>query len=465
MSIVSVVRRSQLEDTLRLDAEYYQLAYLDIESKIMKTGSYVPWRYIGGQFITGPFGSEFIVENYVSDGSYRYVRGQDVKEFFLLDSDNVYVPENDYKRLSKYALTEGDILISVVGTLGNAAVVDKAVPPAIFSCKSTLFRSTTVNPFYLIAYLNCRFGRALLQRKVRGAVQTGLNIDDLRSLPIFIPGRPLQDEIGRIVLDAKESFDVSKSLYSQAESLLLKELELKDFNPKYELSFSANLSKVFGAHRVDAEYFQPAFDQVTEKVISYKNGYVSLLTCAESVRPDFNPSKYPDTSFKYVELADIDTSIGIIHSASGMKGEEAPSRARRILKKGDVIVSTVEGSLEKVALIDEEYEGSLASTGFFQFGTRGMNPEVLLVLSKSIVLQAQLKRECAGTILTAVPNESLKRIIIPIFPPNVQQVITKLVHQSHEARRKARDLLKEAKRKVEEAIEEAAGSSSEKRPS
>ena len=50
-----------------------------------------------------------------------------------------------------------------------------------------------------------------------------------------------------------------------------------------------------------------------------------------------------------------------------IKGDQAPSRARRILKENDVIVSSVKGSLEKVALVDKEYDGSLASTGFFQF--------------------------------------------------------------------------------------------------
>ena len=74
-------------------------------------------------------------------------------------------------------------------------------------------------------------------------------------------------------------------------------------------------------------------------------------------------------------------------------------------------------------------------------------------MSKSVVLQAQLKKECAGTILTAVPSESLKRIIIPILPPETQQKIAELIKQSHEARRKAKELLEEAKRKVEEAIE------------
>ena len=206
-------------------------------------------------------------------------------------------------------------------------------------------------------------------------------------------------------------------------------------------------------HRVDAEYSQPAYDEVVNNIMEYSNGYTRLLDCVENINPNFDPTKYPEKTFSYVELADIDSSIGIIHSASNIKGEDAPSRARRMLKKSDVIVSSVEGSLEKVALVDEEYEGSLASTGFFQFRTTKILPEVLLVFSKSIVLQAQLKRECTGTILTAVPNNSLRRIIIPILPSETQQKIASLVQQSHSARRKAKELLESAKRKVEEVIE------------
>jgi len=185
----------------------------------------------------------------------------------------------------------------------------------------------------------------------------------------------------------------------------------------------------------------------------YPNGFSRLLKHVENVNPNFDPTKYPEQTFSYVELADIDSSIGVIHSVNDLKGEEAPSRARRLLKEGDVIVSSVEGSLEKVALVDKEHNGCLASTGFFQFRPLDILPEVLLVLSKTIVLQSQLKKKCSGTILTAVPKESLRDIIIPILPLSTQQKIALLVQQSHEARRKAKELLEVAKKAVEIAIE------------
>ena len=55
-----------------------------------------------------------------------------------------------------------------------------------------------------------------------------------------------------------------ESLYSQAENLLLEELGLENFKPTYELSYIASLSKAFGVHRADAEYFQPVYDEVIE---------------------------------------------------------------------------------------------------------------------------------------------------------------------------------------------------------
>ena len=173
-----------------------------------------------------------------------------------------------------------------------------------------------------------------------------------------------------------------------------------------------------------------------------------MLNCVENVKPDFDPSKYPDKIFSYVELADIDSSIGIIYGSNEIKGEEAPSRARRILRKNDVIASSVEGSLEKVALVDEEYEGSLASTRFFQFRSIKIFPEVLLVLSKSMVLQTQLKKECTGTILTAVPNEALKRILIPIIPKETNKRSLLLSNDLMKQEEKQKNYWKKQKEKL-----------------
>jgi len=280
----SIVQKSQLETACRIDAEYFQLEYVRLEKEIYSTGSCKRWKDIEGRFITGPFGSEFNVENYTSDAEYRYVRGKDVKKFFLRNDDNVYIPKKDFERLKKYSLQEGDILISVVGTMGNAAIVDSSVAPAIYSCKSTVFRTDAINPYYFTAYLNSQYGSKLLERSVRGAVQTGLNIDDLKSLPIFIPSQKAQDLVASIVLKARQEQDRSKLLYSQAEVLLLEELASKDFKPEETLSYIVNLSDIKTAHRADAEYFQPKYETLIRRM---KEKHLMLLGDLVSLKKGF----------------------------------------------------------------------------------------------------------------------------------------------------------------------------------
>lgn len=447
----SIIQKSKLEGAKRLDAEYYQPEYLSLRENLEKSGSVKLWGDIDGKFVTGPFGSEFNTENYIPEGKHRYVRGKDVKGFFLTDEDNVYVPSKDYDRLKKYSLNVADILVSVVGTPGIAAVVDKTVPPAIFSCKSTVYRTQGINPFYFIAYLNSVYGRKLLERNVRGALQTGLNIDDLRTLPVYVPSDAIQGTVATLVEQARIAHDDSKARYSQAEQLLLQELGLADFEEEAGLWSVVKLSEAQAAGRIDAEYFQPKYEKLESRIREYGAKYLEEVI--DIVSAKFNPALEPNKIFKYVELSNINTSIGTIDGYSETSGREAPSRAKRVLKTNDVMVSSVEGSLGKVALVDKLQAGYLASTGFFQFRSKSILPEVLLVLFKSIVLRYQFEQRCAGTILTAVPKESIKDILVPILPDKTQQKIAELVRESHEARAKAKQLLEEAKRKVEESIE------------
>lgn len=82
-----------------------------------------------------------------------------------------------------------------------------------------------------------------------------------------------------------------------------------------------------------------------------------------------------------------------------------------------------------------------------------INPETLLVLMKSMIGQLQLKKGCSGTILTAISKGKLKKIVLPIVPPNIQVQIKKQISKMYEVRRKAKTLLDIAKCGVEKAIE------------
>ena len=165
----SEILKSELEFSGRIDAEYYQKKYLAYQD-IINRHDVLPLFKIA-DFLIGPFGSAYDTSSYVEQSDYRYIRGQDVKPFLLQDTSPRYMADSDFFRLKKYALSSNDILVSVVGTLGNACIIQNHEIPAIFSCKSTAIKSTGINPFYLLCYLNSKYGKSLLLRKERGAIQ------------------------------------------------------------------------------------------------------------------------------------------------------------------------------------------------------------------------------------------------------------------------------------------------------
>lgn len=277
-----------------------------------------------------------------------------------------------------------------------------------------------------------------------------IDAEQIKSFKVPLAPKDKEKEITQLYKKSLDALEQSNLLYSQAENLLLEELDLKDFKPQEDLSYVVKFSDVKSAHRADSEYFQPKYERIIEKIKKYTTDL--LVNVVENVPARFNPMNQPDKIFKYVKLADINSSIGIIDGYSEVAGEEVPSRAKRILKTNDVVVSSVEGSLEKVALVNKEQDGFLASTGFFQFRSNEILPEVLLILARSLVLQMQLEKQCAGTILTAVPKEAIKNILIPILSKPTQQKIADLVCQSHESRKKAKEFLEKAKKIVEDLI-------------
>src|SRR3989344_6200674 len=454
----SVVNKSQLEGVDRLDAEYFQPYYLELEKNILETHSIQKWGTLKGKFITGPFGSEFNVENYDYSSNNRYVRGKDVKPFFLSTNDNVYIPVEDFERLKKYSLEEGDILTSVVGTLGNSAVVNKSNLPAIFSSKSTVFRSKIVNPFYLLAYLNSKYGQGLLLRSARGQVQTGLNIGDLKSLAIYLPSQEKQDEISRVVIESYKLLRQSKSTYKEAENLLLKELGLEDFKTREDLSFVVDFSLANVARRIDTNHFQPKYEEILRKL--------SSMSKLDSLNHHFQILK--GKNFKYSENGEI----GVLKTKQlgkqfinfdvedRVKKEIVIAEKLPLLKNLDVVFASMGvGSLGKTNIYyDWDYQSAeytIDSTLriFRKTETGKILPEVLTVYLSSWLGQELIYKYIVGSSgIISIYENYLNGFPVPVLEKTAQKKVAALVKRSHEAKEKSKELLEGAKRKVEEMI-------------
>lgn len=453
MAVFNTVALSQLEQPSRLDPEYYQPEYVELSSKLRS----LPHRQLGSLSKRIVSFGAYSLTNFIEwkSSGIPFVEAENIKDGFVDYGGVRFIDDSVDSILAKSRVQEGMVLLAMSGSVGNAAVAYRI--PDRLNSNQDIAKITPIDgfsPYLLSLFLNSKFGRTQVLRLPVGSVQQHIFLWQIKRLlvPDVFDTRLVRD-VQSLCVDALDKIKKSVTLLSQAEVLLLRELGLEDYTLMHLVSYTGTLSGTCEVRRIDAEYFQPAYDDILKRIRGYVNGSIPLLRLVENVDAGFEPKRQPKDLFTYVELANIDTSIGLIAESTKLRGEEAPSRARRILHKNDVLVSSVEGSLGKAAMVDDRFEGALASTGFFQFRPEGILPEVLLVLSRNIVLQSQLRRQCAGTILTAVPSEGLRRISVPRLQENLQKQIAAIVKESHATRRQADDLLNTAKAKVEAAIE------------
>ena len=137
-------------------------------------------------------------------------------------NDVTYISENDYKQIQKfYSIRKGDILITVVGTLGRAAIVtsnDK------FSVQRSIAilrpRRDLVNNDYFFQVLNSSNFKGQIKLYSKSTAQTGKYLAELAKLEIPLPHYIEQQKIAKILSD-------TDSLIESLDKLITKKKNIK----------------------------------------------------------------------------------------------------------------------------------------------------------------------------------------------------------------------------------------------
>lgn len=435
----------------RIDAEFFQKMIIHLYAKIISLNH------------------SFLFEiAFVSDGEHgtvettdigysKYYGARNVLSGILNDNGLCYINKQQHEKLHKTALKSRDVLIACVGAnIGCAAIVPDNIGIANIVRNVTLLRAEKyVCNEYLLAYFLSRYGKALYKRMNTGNAQPLVSLDYIKTIPVFIPKEEVQRQIKQKVSLALEKKEQSERLYSSIESYLLNCLGMADFAANPDAYNIKTLKESFlETERFDSEYYLPKYEDYIELVHSYLNGY-DLIGNVCDIK-DNNYAPISDVQYQYIELANIGKS-GEITGCDIQDGENLPTRARRLVHQGDVIVSSIEGSLDSCALITDEYDGALCSTGFYVLQSSQLNPETLFTLFKSLPIQNLMKKGCSGTILTAIGKSEFEKIPIPLIRKEVQEEIAKHVQKSFELRKEALQLLENTKLAVESAIENGGG--------
>jgi type I restriction enzyme S subunit len=175
----------------------------------------------------------------------------------------------------------------------------------------------------------------------------------------------------------------------------------------------------------------------------------------------------PRTEFRYIEISDVNGSAGI-GRLEVLDFEHAPSRARRIVSAGDVIVSTVRTYLRAIATVPAMDELIIASTGFCALRARDVEPAFLGYAIQSAPFVEGVISRSVGVSYPAINADELVAIKIAVPSLKEQRMIatfldseTTKIDRSMSLQRAMVHLLREKQqaynwRKITKGIAEAA---------
>ena len=453
MPQISYISIKDIKEARRYDAEYFKPEYLEIENKLNTLKHFY---LLKKEVVSGPFGSTLTSEEYLKEGVYL-IRVQDIKGRFFLETENmICISEESNNKIKNSELGIGDLVVSKVGnTIGLIARIDETMKRANVSENNIgikLKKYDEEMKYFILAFLNSKYGQNQILRRISGNAQPKLNVYNFTELKIPKFSQSFQLQIEEIVKSAHQKQALSKQLYKEAEHLLLTELGLVNYEVKHKLWFTTTKKQIEEAHRYDSEYFQPKYAEIIERIESYEGGWDLVKNTINFKDKNYTPKE--EQKYKYLALSNI-SSQGYIQDYQEEFGKDLPSRARRKINTNDLIISSIEGSLSSCALVEKEFDNAICSTGFFVLNSEKINSETLLILFKSLVIQELLQRGSKGTILTAISKTELEYIKIPLIKPSIQKQIAEKIQESHKLRKESKELLEEAKRKVEEEIEKA----------
>lgn len=150
-------------------------------------------KYLVREGVAGPYGSSLTKSMYTSSGYRVYGQQQVIPDNF--SNGDYYISEKQFVEMSRYRVKPNDVLISVMGTIGRAAVVPSDVEPGIINPRLVLYRvfEGLIYPRYLQAFLNSVTSQAYFSLAAQGTTMEGLNMTSIGELAVAVP--PLGEQI------------------------------------------------------------------------------------------------------------------------------------------------------------------------------------------------------------------------------------------------------------------------------
>lgn len=303
------------------------------------------------------------------------VRVKDLRGGTVNPSSPLKVAPGIAASFERTKLKGGEVLISLVGSVGEVAVA----PPEldgwnVARAVGVMRAGTEVSPAWIALALQTDRARHHILSHLNTTVQATLNLSDLREVPMVLPPRCERDAIAAVLGALDEKIAVNERIAATVDDLC-------------------------------AALFQEAVEQGDATEVEL--GRVGSVNAA-SVKPR------EDGHLRYIDIASV--GVGTVQWPELSPWSTAPGRARRGVRSGDTIWSTVRPNRRSHALILESAPELVASTGLAVLTPTHVGAAYLYECTRREPFVQYLESVAEGSAYPAVRAEKFGKAIIPLLP-------------------------------------------------
>ena len=447
MAVFNYVTLSDAVANNRFSAEFFDPQY------VFKPNNLASWVSIGRILKKCEYGISISMNT--QGKGYPIFRMNELDNCFALRPEKFAAISNHI--FDQYRLNENDVLFNRTNAfnfVGRTGIVKDQTDCTFASYLIRLVPDySAILPEYLTVYLNTQFGIGQIKRRaMRSINQANVSGSEVKKILIPLIDLKIQEGIAELVNTSYQKSKDSETSYTQAQQLLESELGLDKLHFDKPVGYTARFSELELSRRFDSEHYYPAFNNLKAKLPNHVQlvslGFV-LTSCQRGKQPIYSVNGLPVLNSNHI----LENKITL----EGNRYAKPTSVTGLQIQYGDVLINgTGRGTIGRTApyLISEHQ--AIPDNHVTILRSSTLDPAYLSFYLNSLAGKLQVEKYQRGSSgqLELYPFD-IRKFQVWEAPQSIQQEIRRLYDQATESARQSKQLLDQAKSRVEQLIEEA----------
>jgi type I restriction enzyme, S subunit len=353
-------------------------------------------RKLGEYTKSSAFGPRFSSDLYSNSGNVLTLRTTDMDDDGKIDFETAPKAKVDLEKFRDHLLFKNDLIISRSGTIGITGIFEGYKMPVIPGAFLIRFRlnSESLESKFVQIIFNSEKGRNQVENLSAGGVQKNLTGSSLANLELSLPTLPEQQKIAQFFTAIDDKIQQLKQKKAQLE-----------------------------------QYKKGVMQQIFSQALRFTDddgrdfGEWEVRRLGEVCEINPKSSKIPE-KFHYIDLESVES--GIFLKKVEIYRNEAPSRAQRLLEKGDVLFQMVRPYQKNNYHFNNNDGFYVASTGYAQLRALENKAYIFQYLHLQSFVDKVIEK-CTGTSFPAINSSDLSNIEIPLPSLPEQQKIAQFL--------------------------------------